>query len=109
MANDLKGEVAFEAAGKSYILKFSTNAICEAENIMRKPVLAIMAEIDWISTRRVLMWAALQPKHPGLELSDAGELMDALGPARSIEVLTRAFNAAFPPPPDVSEGGAARP
>lgn len=104
MANDVKGEVGFVAGGKTYTVKFSTNAICEAENILRKSIVQIMADISWLSTRRVLLWAALQPKHPGLELADAGELMDALGPTRSIEVLTEAFNAAFPAPAEGADG-----
>lgn len=104
MANDVRGEVGFSAGGKAYTIKFSTNAICEAENILRKSIVQIMSEIDWVSTRRVLLWAALQPRHPGLELTDAGEIMDALGPARSVEALTQAFNAAFPAPAEGADG-----
>lgn len=104
MANDIKGEVGFDAGGKSYIIKFSTNAICEAENILRKSIVAIMAEIEWVSVRRVLLWAALLPKQPGTSLEVAGEIMDALGPKKSVEVLTDAFNAAFPAPAEGADG-----
>lgn len=105
MANDIRGEVALQGGDLGrFTLKFSTNAICEAENILRKPIVAIMAEIEWVSVRRVLLWAALQPKHPGTDLATAGDIMDALGPMKSIEVLTQAFNAAFPAPAEGADG-----
>lgn len=98
MANDIRGEVELHLGDKSYRLKFSTNAICSVEDKLGKSIIAVMGEIDWITTRRVLLWAALQHHQPGIELKDAGEIMDAAGPLNTVEALNAAFGAAFPPP-----------
>jgi hypothetical protein len=105
--NPVRGEVALDAAGKSYTLKFSTNALCEAENILDKPMAVIMAQLDRLAVLRVLMWAALQHKQPGVSLQDAGEIMDAAGMKAVVPALTDALNLAFPKPDE--KDGEARP
>lgn len=98
MANDVRGEVKLAALGKDYTLKLSTNAICKVEGELHKSIIAIMGEIDWISTRRVLLWAALQAHHADIPLETVGLLMDDAGQAKTVEALTAAFNRAFPAP-----------
>jgi hypothetical protein len=107
MANPVRGEVALDAAGKIYTLKFSTNALCEAENILDKPMSVIMGQLDRLGVLRVLMWAALQGKQPGTTIEAAGEIMDAAGMKAVVPALTESLNLAFPKPEE--KDGDARP
>jgi hypothetical protein len=98
MANPLRGEVAFTVADVEYTLKFSTNAICELEQLQNKGLNEIVGDLERLSTVRALLWAGLRAKHPGVTLVMAGDLIDAIGMVPATEVIGRALNAAFPPP-----------
>jgi hypothetical protein len=115
MANDVRGEVSFTADGKPYTIKFSTNGICSAERILGKSLVTASTELDWITVRRTMLWAALNCVDPltkrpinGKTFSEdeAGEIMDGLPAKDLIEVLLQAMSAAYPAP---AEGKTDRP
>jgi hypothetical protein len=105
MANPNRGEVVLNAGGTAYTLKFSTNALCEAENILDKPMAAIMGQMDRLGVLRVLMWASLQARQPGTTIEAAGEIMDAAGMKAVVPALTEALNLAFPKPDEKDGDG----
>lgn len=108
MANPHKGELAFEAGGKTYTLRFSTNAICELEDKLDRSFLSISGDLAKAVTEpdkvrfgtvRAIMWAGLRDHHPNLTVEEAGEIMTQVGgmlPA--VGLVTDAFVLAFPSP-----------
>lgn len=116
MANPHKGEVAFDADGKTYTLRFSSNAICELEERLDKSFTKIGAELQAavetdpasirFGTLRAIFWAGLQDHHPDIDLAAAGDVMIAAGGAvQAMALIGGAFVAAFP----AREGGAGNP
>lgn len=101
MANPVKGEVAFEAAGRPYTLSFSVNALCELEEALGLSVARIsevMGDDNSVSLRnvRALVWAGLRDHHPEVTQVEAGRLIDAVGIAEAVGLVGRAFMLAFP-------------
>lgn len=98
MANAERGEVGFEALGKSWVLRYSTNAMCEIEEALGEPILAIANQLQdesrvSIRTLRALFRHGVE----GCEdLKHAGELMDAIGFADAGQLIGEAFTRAFP-------------
>jgi hypothetical protein len=98
MANPLRGEVAFTVADVEYTLKFSTNAICELEQLQNKGLNEIVGDLERVSTVRAMLWAALRAKHSDITLKGAGEIMDRAGMPATVEAISNALRAGFPPP-----------
>lgn len=102
MANPIKGEIELLARDKTYILRFSIDAICSLEERLGKGFPAIAAEMAdpsriTISLARHLLFAALSEKQPDITLKEAGELIAGAG--GMVEVVTKvseAISAAFP-------------
>lgn len=99
--NPHKGEVEFDADGKTYTLSYSTNAVCEAEAALNRTIVDIGQDMASgkisMTAVRALLWAGLQDHHPGLALRAAGDLILAAGGlARVIELIGEAFALAFP-------------
>jgi len=101
MANKQRGEVSIEALGETWRLKFSTNAICELEDLLDEP-LSVTAEkmndpkTAKIKTLRAVLWAGLVDGHEGITIRQAGEIMDEAGAALVGEKIGEAFQIAFP-------------
>ena len=94
MANAQRGEVGFEADGKAYVIRFGTNAMCDIEASMGKSMTAIIAELETgasIGTMRAIFAGGV-----GVPPKDAGALIDAIGFAKASELVTQAFQLAFP-------------
>jgi hypothetical protein len=100
MANRYKGEVALEINGATYLLVFSTNAMCEVEGILGQStdeVLAQLAVKPSVSLVRALLWGALRERHPDVDLAKAGDLVDAIGgQGQALLKIGEALVAAFP-------------
>lgn len=75
-ANPHKGEVDFEAGGKSYTMVFTTNAIVQAEQLLGAGIGEITAQLTRVENIRVLFWASLQKHHPKIDLLAAGDIFD---------------------------------
>lgn len=104
MSNPNKGEVAFEADGKRYTMRFSVNALCMLEQETGRgfpKLVEDLANIEKVSLTllRQLLWAALQEEHKGITVMQAGELIAAAGGMNVIlNKITDAIQLAFPEP-----------
>lgn len=102
MANPHRSEVAFKVEDTEYILKYSTNAICELEQQLDKGLNTIVANMERLTTVRAMLWAGLRAKHEDITLPKAGELIDKCGMAAATDAIGKALNAAFPRPDETS-------
>lgn len=112
MANSVRGEVGFKAAGKTFTLLMSINALCELEGELDMKVEALGAAMQGgadLVTVRAIFWAALQDHHPDLDLKAAGKLMTDLGLEASVDLIGKAFAAAFPDKVGAADAGASGP
>jgi len=107
MANPHKGELTFEADGKTYTLQYSHDALVELEEQLDRGIFSIIREIERCSSNlelvrlgmvRAIFWAGLHEHHPDLDIKAAGELMTKAGGLLKVlslasEGLVRAFGA----------------
>lgn len=109
MANKQKGEVAISALGRDLTLKFSTNALCELEDLTGKSAIEVANSLD--DEKSVTMKLLRQLVYSGLlhndgdqiSLKDTGEIIDEIGHAVIGEKIAEAFVLAFPAPEDGKE------
>jgi hypothetical protein len=103
MGNPMKGEVTFDADGKQYTLRFSTNAMITIESEGGRTFPALVEELRnpetlSIKTVRLLFWGGLQDHHPALSITDAGTVMDHVGGLlKSVELIASAANQMVDP------------
>lgn len=98
MANPALSEVTLKVADAEYILKYSTNAICELEDLLNKGLNEIVSDLARLSTVRAMLWAGLRAKQPDVTIKSAGEIIDKCGMVAATDVIGKALNVAFPPP-----------
>lgn len=103
MANQDRGEVSFDAAGETWTLHFSVDAICHVEDAVGRSFTAIAIDMQnkpdsvGMKTVRALMWGGLRDRHPDITLVAAGELIPHIGGmVGAIEKIGEAFKRAFP-------------
>lgn len=105
MANREKGEVSFEASGKTWTLKMGTNAWCLVESELGVDMSKIDLNDLSMTRTRVFFWATLRHHHKDVSVEQAGELMDDIGTARSVQLMTEALALQAPE----AKAGDARP
>lgn len=102
MANPHRGEVAFEANGERYVLRYSIDAICALEGSTGKGIVALVGELMnpttmSITLARKVLWAGLQEHHPDITEKQAGELIVAAGGlGKIVKLFNDSFERAFP-------------
>jgi hypothetical protein len=106
MSNAHKGEVSFKVQDAEYTLVMSWNAMCELEAETEKSLPTVLKDLQRATTVRALLWALLRTKHPDITLTQAGNIIDQVGPVKTTEVIMRAIGAAQPKTP---KGGTANP
>ena len=97
MTNAVKGEVIFEAGGKTYTFKLGTNAQVMIENktglsmgkFLNKERLEDMGAKDI----RLIFWAGLFRQHQCTE-EEVGDIIDEIGPQRVADIFLEAFEVA---------------
>ena len=100
---------------KSYILKFSTNAICDFEEETDSSFFDLIGgegesmetALQDMSFRklRALLWAGLQENHNRINVRKAGDLMGDLGDLEdTVQVIFDAIEKAGPDEDDLPEG-----
>ncbi|HEY8414809.1 MAG TPA: GTA-gp10 family protein [Thermaerobacter sp.] len=94
MANPLRGEVELKAGERTYILRYTTNALVRLEEEFGKSVIQ-MAENASIKEARALVWAGLLHSHPNLTMEQAGDIMDEAGFTEAIQAASQALRKAF--------------
>ena len=100
MANKHKGEVEFDSDGESYILRYSTNALCELEAVLKKPFNKVLSEFSEdnlsVVNTRAMFYAGLTEFHSEMSISDTGDLLDRIGIDQGLIYLNEAIALAFP-------------
>lgn len=94
-ANRLKGEVAFEADGKGYVLLLDFNALCDLEDDL-PGLMDGTAEIKSPKAIRRVFHAGLAERHPEVDVRGAGALVQALGLEAAAVLIKESFAASFP-------------
>lgn len=100
--NLLKGEVPLKAGDKGYRLKFTTNALCELEDIMDKPfseiIIGALKGVPKLKDARSLLFCACI-EHHGSEvttLEEAGKIMDLATFKETWAAVANAMAASLP-------------
>jgi len=111
MANDIRGEVGFQAIGKDWILKLGNGAVRHVENATGKSFPQIGRELADSETASITLltqvfWAALKSRQQDVTIEDCDEIIDDIGHARAGELLGEAFTLMQP---KAAEGGEVRP
>lgn len=105
------GTVEFEADGKAYTMRLSTNAQVRYQRASGETFLegitAVQDNPSDTERLRRLIWAGMSHVD-GLTEDAAGDVMDALGIEESIAKLGEAVNAAYPKASGAETGNAPR-
>lgn len=101
MANAERGEVSFEASGKTWTMKIGTHAMCEIEAMTGKGIAEIGAllgneKTSTITLLRSVFCGSLQSHHEGITPKECSDLMDEVGVTVIGQKIGEAFQAAFP-------------
>lgn len=97
MANPLRGEVGFEADGKSYTLRFGTNELVSLEQrlgVKARQFGEVLADASFEQVRAIFT-IGLQRHHNGTTDEAAGDVMDAIGLQEVAGLIKRAIEASF--------------
>lgn len=93
----MRGGVTFEAGGKAYSLRYTTNALCRLEEASGKPIGSLLSGMQdggmSIATVRLVLWAGVSP---AVTVDHAGDMIDELGIDAVSDLITKAMEAAFP-------------
>lgn len=100
MANKFKGDVSFDAGGRSFTMRFSANALCELEDATGMGINALLTVLaDPAKMRlkmvRAVLWAGLQDHHPDVTLHQAGEIITDLSLTKAMDLAGKSFELAF--------------
>ena len=87
--------VEFDALGKRFTLRMTINALCQIEAETKMTFAAVAEEMKrgGVSLLRTVFGAALGGK---LGAERVGEILEDLGIAKSVELLTETIALAFP-------------
>lgn len=110
MANRERGEVEFQALGKSWTMKLGVNAMCEIEDATGKTIseVAVLLKDPKTATvklMRAVMWGGMREHNDDIPVNEVGSIIDAIGMAEAGRLIGEAFTAASPD----AKGGASRP
>lgn len=97
MANKIKGEVGFKAAGQNYVLLLDFNALCELEDVV-PGLMDGTANLASQRAVRAVFHAGLAEHHPELTDKDAGRLIHEIGLERAAELIGESCTASFGTP-----------
>lgn len=102
MANKHKGQVSFEAGGKTYTLRLDVNALIELQDALGfeddEKFLAYCSNLNGIRRVRTFLTQALQLSHQGTTEQEVGDIITDLGLDEANRLLVRALQWAFPEP-----------
>lgn len=100
MANPIKGEVDLVVGEKTYVLRLSANALCEAETVLGQGIAEIASSLGdramvRMATVRALLWAALVERQRKMTVFDAGDIISEVGIGLALEKVGEALKLAF--------------
>lgn len=93
MANPYNGEVSLADGDKTWTLCLTINSICDVEEETGQD---LMGSLRKLSTLRLMLYAALKAKHPGITRVEAGDIIVSAGAARVTDAVMKAIALAFP-------------
>jgi hypothetical protein len=95
MGNKQRGYVDI-VLDKPRRLFFNTNALCELEDALQRPVTSIGKENVGIRELRAMLWTGLIHEDPELTIQQAGQMLEIERLAEIAGKVTEAINLAFP-------------
>ncbi len=100
MGNKNRGEVSFEADGKTWTLALGINALCELEDEFGTPINEVFASMDNgrvnVRTLRSMMRAGLARHHGAVSHFETGDLIEAVGLTETARLIGDAVKSALP-------------
>lgn len=93
----MRGKVTFKAAGQDYVLRFTTNRLCELEEEAGESIMAICAKMEdpeavkFTDLRRIFRAGLVGD----FTLAEAGDILDQIGVAQGLVLASEAMAAAF--------------
>lgn len=104
MANRQRGDVAIAAGDRTFTMRLTTGAMADLEDACSTPdrPMVFPEILERVGTgsikyMRLFVWAALQHHHPGLKVTEAGQLIDELGgPTKFGDYVTKAAQSLQP-------------
>jgi hypothetical protein len=114
MANAERGEVSFEASGKSWTMKIGTEAMCQIEDLTGKGIAEVgqllgNEKTASITLLRAVFCGSLQEHHEGITPKECSKLMDEVGVDVIGQKIGEAFSVAFPTAKKGKDGASAVP
>lgn len=91
----MRGKVSFKAGGEEHVLHFTTNRLCELEERTGKSVMKYAAMLESPGTITLSDLRQLMEVGSGCPQERAGDLIDAIGLQKAVEIIMRALTAAF--------------
>lgn len=100
MANKHRGEVSLEVDGVAYSMRLSANALCELEGVLQRSAPEVFSSLGHVDFRslRAIVWASLSESKPGITLSGAGVIIDAVSVKTIVEKIAQLVAVTFPQP-----------
>ena len=97
MANPMKGEARFEAAGQAWKLTFGFNELVSLEEELEVKIAELGGKLgDSARTVRTVFRICLEAEHGVMTDRAAGDLISEIGPQAAAGLIGKAFSAAFP-------------
>lgn len=96
MANDIRGEVAFQALGRDWTLKLGNGAVRDIEASTGKPFPQVGKDLAdeataSISLLTLVFCAALKKQHPDINMNVCDDIIDEIGHEQAGTLLGQAF------------------
>lgn len=100
-SNSKRGGIEFEAAGVTYTLRVSTNALVRFQDAEGKTALAALRAMESGDLDMHMLRAVMQHcLSPARSADEVGDLMDEIGILQAAALIGRAAQAAFPVAPE---------
>lgn len=101
MGNLQRGEITFQASGKTWTMHIGTNAMCEIEAMTDKTISEVGKLLGdektaTLTLMRAVFWGSLQDHHEGITIKECSVLIDEIGMQAVGGLVGQAFQAAFP-------------
>lgn len=96
MANPLRGEADLKVGAQTFRLVYNWNAACEFEEPAGCSLWEALTGKLTARSVRAMLWAGLRERHEGVELKEAGRMIDEVGRGEAVRVMRLALRHYFP-------------
>lgn len=104
MVNRKRGEVEFEAGGKTRVLRFTYNKIAMLEQSLGFPVTAIAQNLG-VNTVMTALTIGLSNKKDKVSRSEAADILDEIGFSKCADIVVDAIMAVLNDEDEVEDQG----